>query len=179
MTADPAPPDVATRTAELVPLAAMRLHPRNYRNHPPDQLAHLEASFRQFGVLPTTVLARDGTILGGHGVWLAAERLGLDAIPATRLDLDPDEPAALKLMAALNFLGRLALDDESALAAILSEVAETDTLALLGSGWTADALTALAAKVSPAQPETFREYGDDIEIEHTCPRCGYEWSGQA
>jgi len=171
-----APPEL--RRAELVPLASMRLHPRNYRSHPPEQLDHLAASFRQFGVLPTTVIARDGTILGGHGVWLTAERLGLDAIPATRLDLDPDSPAALKLMAALNFLGKLALDDEAALAAILTEVAEADTLALLGSGWTADALTALAAKVTPGPPDEFPGYGEDLATDYRCPRCGYEWSGQ-
>jgi hypothetical protein len=136
----PRPP---ARRAELVPLAGLRPHPRNYRRHPPAQLDHLEASLREYGVLPTTVIARDGTILGGHGVWETAERLGLDAIPATRLDLDPDEPAALKLMAALNFLDRLALDDEAALAAILAEVAEADAAALLGSGWTPGDLAAL------------------------------------
>ena len=26
-------------------------------------------------------------------------------------------------------------------------------------------------------PEDFAEYGDDIDTEHICPKCGYEWSG--
>lgn len=26
-------------------------------------------------------------------------------------------------------------------------------------------------------PEEFPEYGDDIETEHECPKCGYTWSG--
>ena len=26
-------------------------------------------------------------------------------------------------------------------------------------------------------PEDFTEYGDDIDTEHVCPKCGYEWSG--
>lgn len=27
-------------------------------------------------------------------------------------------------------------------------------------------------------PDDFGEYGDDIETEHRCPKCGYEWSGK-
>jgi hypothetical protein len=26
-------------------------------------------------------------------------------------------------------------------------------------------------------PEDFKEYDEDIETEHTCPKCGYKWSG--
>jgi len=29
----------------------------------------------------------------------------------------------------------------------------------------------------PLPPEDFPEYGDDIDVEYRCPRCGYEWSG--
>ncbi len=31
--------------------------------------------------------------------------------------------------------------------------------------------------IQPNAPEDFREYGEDIEIEHQCPKCGYQWSG--
>ena len=27
-------------------------------------------------------------------------------------------------------------------------------------------------------PEEFAEYGDDIETQYCCPKCGYEWSGK-
>jgi ParB-like chromosome segregation protein Spo0J len=166
-----------TRQPELVPLAELKRHPRNYRQHPPAQIEHLAESFRQFGVLPTTVIARDGTILGGHGVYITAQRLGVPVIPATRLDLDPYEPLALKLMAALNFSDRLALDDESALHALLAEVAEGDATALLGSGWEDRDLAKLAAKLSATPPDDFRDYGEDVPVDYRCPHCGYEWSG--
>jgi hypothetical protein len=29
----------------------------------------------------------------------------------------------------------------------------------------------------PDAPEDFPEYGDDIEVQFRCPKCGYEWSG--
>lgn len=174
------PPDLAAlrvHKPELVPMSEIKPHPRNYRSHPPGQIEHLAASFRQFGVLPTTVIARDGTILGGHGVWLTAQRFGLDEIPATRLDLDPDSPEALKLLAALNFLGRLALDDETALHALLADVAETDAAALLGSGWEDRDLARLAAKISPTPPEDFPGYDGEIATDYCCPSCGYQWTG--
>jgi ParB-like chromosome segregation protein Spo0J len=160
-----------------VPLADLKPHPQNYRSHPAAQIEHLAESFRAFGVLPTTVIARDGTILGGHGVMITAQRLGLDAIPATRLDLDPHEPAALKLLAALNFLDRLALDDESALHELLVSIRENDAAALLGSGWEDRDLTRLAMKLSPAPPDDFTEYDSDVPTDYCCPSCGYEWSG--
>ena len=169
--------EVAIREPELTPLAELRRHPRNYRQHPPAQIEHLTESFRAFGVLPTTVAARDGTILGGHGVMITAQRLGLEAIPVTRLDLDPDEPLALKLMAALNFSDKLALDDESALLALLSEVAERDGSSLLGSGWEDRDLAKLAAKLSATPPEDFADYDEDVPVDYRCPHCGYEWSG--
>jgi len=28
-------------------------------------------------------------------------------------------------------------------------------------------------------PEDFSEYGEDIETEYCCPKCGYKWSGKA
>lgn len=170
-------PAIEAHEPETIPLSELKAHPRNYRSHPAAQIEHLAESFRAFGVLPTTVVARDGTILGGHGVMITAQRLGLDSIPATRLDLDPGEPAALKLLAALNFLDRLALDDESALHELLAEIHEHDAAALLGSGWEDRDLARLAARINPEPPEEFRDYGSDVPTDYCCPSCGYEWSG--
>jgi rubrerythrin len=30
-----------------------------------------------------------------------------------------------------------------------------------------------------ASPDDFKSFGEDIETEHRCPKCGYEWSGKA
>lgn len=27
-------------------------------------------------------------------------------------------------------------------------------------------------------PEDFAEYGENIQTEHSCPKCGYKWSGK-
>jgi hypothetical protein len=34
-----------------------------------------------------------------------------------------------------------------------------------------------AEEEEPQAPDEFKEYGADIETEHTCPKCGYKYSG--
>jgi rubrerythrin len=29
----------------------------------------------------------------------------------------------------------------------------------------------------PTPPEDFKEVDENIETEHSCPKCGYKWSG--
>ena len=31
----------------------------------------------------------------------------------------------------------------------------------------------------PTVPDDFKEVDEDLETEHRCPSCGYEWSGKA
>jgi len=99
------------RTEEAA-LADLRPHPRNYKAHPEDQLAHLERMIRDFGIFKNIVATRDGTILAGHGVATAARRAGLERVPVVRLDLDPLEPKALKIVTADNEVGHLAEVDD-------------------------------------------------------------------
>jgi ParB-like chromosome segregation protein Spo0J len=73
------------QAVEMVPIDELRPHPRNYRVHPEDQLAHVEHSMRTNGVYRNVVAARDGTILAGHGVVLAARKIGLAEVPVDRL----------------------------------------------------------------------------------------------
>lgn len=44
-------------------------------------------------------------------------------------------------------------------------------------GWTADELDVLRRGSFVAPPEDFPEVGEGIEVEHVCPRCGYQFSG--
>lgn len=138
------------KRAELVAIASTRPHPRNYRAHPESQLVHIEASLREFGFYRNVVLARDGTILAGHGVVLAATRLGHTTIPAIRLEIDPESAAALKVLALDNELGRFAEDDDRALTELLKEISEDDPTGLFGTGFDETMLAALVMVTRPA-----------------------------
>src|SRR5262245_2981266 len=84
---------------EHMALADLTPHPRNYRRHPADQIAHIIESIREHGVYRNIIIARDNTVLAGHGVRLALLQMGETRAPCRRLDLDPNEPRALKVLA--------------------------------------------------------------------------------
>lgn len=131
----------ATTAVEHLDPSTLRPHPRNYRSHPPQQVAHLRASLRDHGIYRNVVIAQDGTILAGHGVVAAALAEGLDSLPVIRLPLDPDEPRALQVLAGDNELTRLAHVDQRELAEILNDLGGDDML--LGTGFDEEELARL------------------------------------
>jgi hypothetical protein len=130
-----APGSLRVREPEYALVSELLNHPRNYREHPPEQVAHLVESMREHGVYRNVVVARDGrTILAGHGVVKAAREGGLERILVVKLDLDPTEPRALKVVAADNEIGNLAEVDDRILTDLLRDVKEFDPDGLLGTG---------------------------------------------
>lgn len=143
-------PELPCWTAPVVvPVARLKAHPRNYREHPPEQLAHLVASIRTVGLYRPVVVARDNTILAGHGLVAAARLAGLTTVPVARLDLDPHEPAALKVLAGDNEIGTTAFRDDRKATDMLREVA--DAVGLEGSGFDRMQLAALVLVHRPVE----------------------------
>lgn len=139
-------PDAAfllTETLELVDIASLRPHPRNDGRHPPDEIAHLKASLAEHGIDKNVVVANDGTILTGHGVVQAARELGYTQIPVQRKAYGPDHPLALKRLVGDNHIAALRQRDDAILAALLTELAQDDPAALLGTGFDEAMLAAL------------------------------------
>lgn len=145
----PAAPPAAPPT-EMVAIADLRPHPKNYRNHPEEQVRHIAASIRQHGFYRNVVVARDGTILAGHGVVLAARTSKLTHVPVIRVALEHDDPRALKILASDNELGRFAEDDDRKLTELLREIKELDEESLLGTGYDEKQLAALVMVTRPA-----------------------------
>lgn len=139
-----------TLVVEDVPVADLRPHPRNYRDHPEDQVEHLAASLDQHGWYRNVVIARDGTILAGHGITLAATLRGRDVVPCVRLDVDPESPQALKVLAADNELTRFAVVDDRALTELLKDIAESAEDGLVGTGYDEMILANLLMVTRPA-----------------------------
>jgi hypothetical protein len=134
----------------MVALGDLKPHPRNYRVHLDDQLAHIVESLKEYGFYRNVVVARDGTILAGHGVVEAARRMELRAIPVIRLDLDSDDPRALKVLTGDNEIARIADVDDRALTELLKEIKDKDEAGLLGTGYDEQMLAALVMVTRPA-----------------------------
>lgn len=141
-----------TPQASFVPVetevAVLKPHPRNYKAHPDEQLAHIESSLREHGFYRNVVAARDNTILAGHGVVLAAKRIGKKTVPVIKLPIDPGSPQALKVLAGDNEIGNLADADDRALTEILKEIRESGDL--MGTGFDDQQLAALLLVTRPA-----------------------------
>ena len=127
------PIPIAPFKTELVPISSLHSHPQNYREHPDDQVEHLVKSLSEHGVYRNIVATKDGTILAGHGVYKAAAKLGLKDIPIIRLNLNPNDPQAIKILIGDNEIEHLAEQNDRLLADLLKQLKdETD---LLGTGF--------------------------------------------
>jgi hypothetical protein len=59
---------------------------------------------------------------------------------------------------------------------ILANEWDEEMLSLAGfEDWELTGHTADVPEAAP--PDDFKEYDEDIETEHVCPKCGYKWSG--
>ena len=84
--------------AEQVKAKDLKPHPRNYQQHPDYQLRHIMKSIETHGFYRNVVIAKDNTILAGHGVVEASIRLGIEEIPVHKVDLDPNDTKALQIL---------------------------------------------------------------------------------
>lgn len=117
-----------------------------------------------------TKTGRPWEVLVGNHTVQAAEQIGLDKLDAVVIDVDDDQ--ARRIVLVDNRTSDLATYDDAVLADLLGE---SD---LAGTGFSDVDLDALLPKPVDAEaPEEFPEYGEDMPAEHTCPSCGYEWSG--
>lgn len=136
----------------------------------------IRESIRKTGQYRAIVVRKTGQgmiILAGNHTFDAISAEGADSVRCEIIECTDAEAKRINL--ADNRLTELGGYDEEDLAALLSDL-DGD---LEGTGWLDSDLFRLTADPetsSPVAPEEFTEYGDDIEIKHECPKCGYEWS---
>jgi len=120
------------------------------------------------------VLAGNGTVEGAKAAGITNVRViktdGTELIAIKRTGLSEEEKVGLAL--ADNRTADLSEWDQEMLHR-LSE--EHDITAWFNSD---DLEGILESETEQIAPEDFDEVDDDIETEHRCPSCGYEWSGK-
>ena len=170
-----APPVIVTRRVDdLIPYA------RNSRTHSDAQVAQIAASVREFGWTNPVLVDGENGIIAGHGRVLAARKLGMEEVPCIELAGLTDTQRRAYIIAD----NKLALNagwDNELLALEFGELQDLG-FDLDLTGFDAGELEALAGSEENDVPQrsTAREVdADAFEMEHKCPRCGFEYDGKA
>lgn len=177
--ADKLSPAMASRI-EVWPIERLQPYERNARTHSPEQVSQLAASIVEFGFTNPILVDSDAGVIAGHGRLEAAKDLGLTEVPVVVLDhLTPAQKRAYVIAD-----NKLALNAGWDMSLLQQEVAALNlqdfNLELLGFDE-----SELSSLLDPdgiddaESPDDFKEVGEDIETEHRCPACGYEWSGKS
>lgn len=157
----------------MVRVDSVQPHPRNPRRGDVDEIAESIDAVGFWGAL--AIHGPTGNILIGSHRWAAARADGLEELPA--LVYDVDEDTAQRIMVGDNRYAEMARWDMAQLVGVLGDLAATpEQLAATGFGQAQ--LAELVKRMTPEPPE-FPQYDDELPTEHRCPRCGYEWTGQA
>jgi ParB-like chromosome segregation protein Spo0J len=163
--------------ARLADVTSLVANPRNPNKHSDKQVALLAKVIRHQGWrAPITVSKRSGFIVTGHGRLAAAILLQVEQVPIDEQDFatEADEWAHL---VADNRIAELADADRSMIADLLGEL-DAGGLDMDLTGFDMEALEELMKPPSqPDAPEDFPAVDENIETEHQCPKCGYQWSG--
>ena len=115
----------------LVPIDTVHQHQQNPNNGDLDAL--IESIQVNGFVTAITADARTGNIIAGNHRFQALHALGATEIPVIWVD-HMDSSGAVRYMVADNRTGKLAVLDETALAALLTDLSDTD-MGLAGTGY--------------------------------------------
>lgn len=158
---------------ELVPVDRLIPYTNNPKEHPGGQVKKIASSIKNYGWDQPIVVDEDYEIIKGHGRMMAAELLSLERIPVIRRDdLTDAEKRASRI--ADNKTAESAWNEDT-LALELEQLAgapiDLDTL-----GFDDSEIDDLLEPPEMDVPDEFDDIDpDEIETEHKCPECGYEW----
>jgi len=138
-------------TIEHIATDALIPYARNSRTHSPEQVEQLGRSIQQFGFTNPVLIDEHNTLIAGHGRVMAAQRIGLEVVPAIRL-LHLTDAQRRAYVIADNKLAEHAGWDMATLAREVEDLmAESFDVSLLGFG--DDELAALLDEHG-AEPKT-------------------------
>lgn len=133
----------------------------------------LKKSIETFGhVLPMVYNSRSGTLVGGHQTMTVLEELGKTEAEMSIVDLSEVEEKALNI--ALNKTG--GMFDNEKLFDILNELIEIPDFDIELTGFDMMEFEQLDSKeIVETPPDEFKEFDENLETEHECPKCGYKY----
>lgn len=178
---------------DLRPLEDLAPYAQNARKHTPAAINRLVKIIEDMGWTSPILVDVDG-IVAGHKRRLAAlaiyEKGGTIKLPGGQelpvgtvpvLDVTGWTEAQRRAYVIADNQTTMESEwDEGVLRLELSWLQGTGEIDMALTGFDGAALAkALAAPQQATPPDEFPEFGENIETEHCCPKCGYKWSGKA
>jgi len=155
--------------------------PNNRRVHPARNVQMIRNSLESVGAARSIVIDERNEVLAGSGVLQAATAAGMTKLQI--IDTDGDTLVAVRRIGLTKNQKRaLALADNRT-----GELSEWDQLGLaqdVAAGvdllpfFTDDELRKLLPDAATEHDVNFKAVDETVATEHTCPKCGYEWSGK-
>ena len=153
-------------------LTELKNDPANARKHSARNIKAIKDSLEVFGQQKPIVIDTRGVIIAGNGTYQAASDLNWDDIDVVETKLDPAHAQAFGI--ADNRTSELAEWDNVVLNELLGGMDKNlaDILAFEDFDLELDEIT------DKPTPNDFAEVEADIQTEHRCRSCVYEWSGK-
>jgi ParB-like chromosome segregation protein Spo0J len=160
----------------MMPILEIIPYARNPRI-PGMAVSKVKVSLKEFGWRQPIVVDQDRVIVVGHTRYLAALELGWTEAPVhVAENLTPSQCKAYRI--ADNRTAQEATWDTELLSLEMEDLQALE-FDLELTGFDAEELAGMAITLPDEQeaPADFKEVDENIETEHTCPRCGYSFSG--
>lgn len=153
-------------TIEYLNKKQLKPYAKNAKEHNQEQIEQIKKSIQQFGFNDPIAVWKDNEVIEGHGRLLAVMELDdFDTVPVIRLD-------NLTLTMNTDFDYEKLVDE-------LEDILDID---MPEFGFDLpnfeDAFDGDDEELPEDMeaPEGFKEFGEDMETKHRCPKCGYEWN---
>jgi len=155
---------------EVVYVDASALRPNGWNPNEMDagMLDRLMREVERVGFVQPVAAMRDGTIIDGEHRWVLARDKGWK-VPVVYLDVD--ERTAKTLCVNMNAIR--GENDPARLVALVESLGMPGREMERVLGITSGDMDALRAAL---EAPDIREFDENIETRHACPRCGYKWS---
>lgn len=160
-----------------IPVSKLKEHEGNAKIHDEANVEAIKASIERFGMCdPIGVWTNqqgEHVIIEGHGRKMALEQLDWYAVPCIILNhLTDEERRAYAL--AHNQTTLMSGFDLDALS-LEMEALEGFEMSDFGFDLPEESEPVEYEPSDEEPPEDFPEYDEEIETEHCCPKCGWEW----